>query len=195
MLLLTGCPTPPKCPAGFIGDPNKPPEGILVYTNGRDSILHDVQPGEAIPLEPPPQGGYVMYVAARIKNMDACGIEFRGRLRDTATGNQVGFDGRTATLVKTADGYGTPDPTNNANLANINGCPDYTAKDIHLESYDLEVTVIDKQGRKLELKHSVVPTCMLSSPDVQRDCECTCKANYFLGKCSGILDGGNGDGP
>jgi hypothetical protein len=195
VLFLAGCPDPPRCPAGFIGDPKLPPEGIMVYTNGYDRVLHDVMPGDAIPLEPPPQGGYVMYVAARVKNMDACGIEFRGRLRDPATGNEVGFDARSATLQKGADGYGRPDPGNNANLSNVNGCPDYTAKDVHLETYDIEVTVVDRQGRRLDLKHPVVPTCMISHPDIQKDCECTCKANYFLGKCRLVIDGGTDDGP
>src|SRR5262249_40179110 len=150
------------------------------YTDGVSQQLVEVQPKQTIPLEPPPQGGYVMYLAARILNMDAC-VEFRGSLKDAETGNQVGFDGRGSTVVRGDDGWGWPDPSSNSNLSNVNGCPDYSAKDIQGKAYTLEMNVVDKDGRRAVVSQPIVPTCALSDPATRADCICTCSADYVLG--------------
>jgi hypothetical protein len=191
LVLLAACGPPgPSCPAGFVGDPALPPEGALIYTNGRDGVIIEHRDGSPIPLEPPPQGGYVMYIAARVRNMNGCGIEFRGRLLNPDNGVEIGFDARSANLVVGADGWGRPDPQNNANLSNVNGCPDYTPRDVHALPHTLELTVVDRDRRTLTLRHTIVPTCMLSDPYWQNDCVCTCQANYFLGKCNAAFDAG-----
>jgi hypothetical protein len=160
-----------------------PPEGHIVWTNGRDqSRLADLVSMQMMPLEPPPQGGYVMYIGARVKNMHTC-VEIAGRIRDPNNNNEVGFDARSSRLVPNADGFAWPDPSDNGNVSNINGCPAYGPRDVHGLSYNLELTVTDKDGRKLKLTDTIVPTCMLSDPAVQADCTCTCAANYCLGKC------------
>src|SRR5262245_50382520 len=84
-------PKPITCAAGFVGDPAQPPQIAMVYTDGISQQLSDVAAGERIPLEPPPQGGYVMYLGARVLNLDAC-VELSGKLKDPDTGNQAGFD-------------------------------------------------------------------------------------------------------
>jgi hypothetical protein len=195
VVAVAGCSGPPRkitCAAGFIGDPTRPPQAVMVYTDGLSQQLVEVQPNQAIPLEPPPQGGYVMYVGARILNMDAC-VELRGNLKDADTGNQVGFDGRSSTVARRDDGWGWPDATSNSNLANVNGCPDYLPKDVQGRTYALEMRVVDKDGRTAEVTRPIAPTCMLSDPATQANCICTCSANYFLGKCSALADGGAGD--
>jgi len=184
LLLCTGCPGP-TCPAGFIGTPGAAPTGSIVFTDGKDPTLQPLATGQVVPLEPPPQGGYVMYVAARVLNLDAC-VEVAGKLRDPASGNQVGFDARTTTLIRDSAGFGVPDGTNNANLSNLNGCPDYTPRDVHAQDYILDVDIKDRSGRTLHLTDHIVPTCNLSSPAVQADCVCTCSANYYLGKCGNV---------
>jgi hypothetical protein len=163
----------------------------MLWTDGISMQLAEVTANQPIPLEPPPQGGYVMYLAAKVRNMQAC-VEFQGRLRDRATRNEVGFDARGSTLVINADGWGYPNPSNNANVSNVNGCPDYSAKDVHGESYDLEMTVVDREGRSVLVTQPIVPTCMLADPATQKDCVCTCAANYMLGKCNFAPDGGTG---
>jgi len=187
LFVLTACPGP-TCPAGFVGTPGATPTGSIVFTDGTDPTLRPLTSGQMVPLEPPPQGGYVMYVAAKVLHMDAC-VEVSGKLRDPATSNQVGFDARTTTLIRSSDGSGVPDGTNNANLSNLNGCPDYTTRDIHNQDYLVEVDIKDRSGRTLHLSDHITPRCNLSNPALQADCICTCSANYFLGKC-GLADGG-----
>jgi len=154
----------------------------MLWTDGVSMQLAEVTADLPIPLEPPPQGGYVMYLGAKVRNMQAC-VEFQGRLRDRGTGFEVGFDARGSTLVINADGWGYPDPRNNANVSNVNGCPDYTKRDVNGQSYDLEMTVVDREGRTAKVTQPIVPTCMLADPATQADCVCTCAANYTLGKC------------
>jgi hypothetical protein len=170
------------CAAGFIGDATRSPQAVLVYTDGVSQMLWEARAGQAIPLEPPPQGGYVMYLAARVLNMDAC-VEFRGSLLDPVSGAQVGFDARDATLQR-RDGWGWPDATSNSNLSNVNGCPDYSARDIQGQTYTLQMTIADRDGRTAVVTQPIVPTCRLSDAATQADCICTCSANYVLGKCA-----------
>jgi hypothetical protein len=188
---VAGCGEPRKvtCAAGFIGDPSKPPQAVMVYTDGASQVLSEARVGQAIPLEPPPQGGYVMYLAARVLNMDAC-VEFRGNLKDPTTGSQVGFDARDSRLRVQRDGWGWPDPTSNSNLSNVNGCPDYSTRDVQDQTYTLEMTVADRDGRSVAVTQPIVPTCMLSDPATKADCICACSANYVLGKCTSSSDGG-----
>jgi hypothetical protein len=184
-ILLGGCPAAPKCKAGFIGDPAQPPQAIMVYTDGVSPKITDVQPNQAIPLEPPIQGGYVMYLAARVLNMSPC-VSFAGNLIDPDTLDQVGYDCHGSTpLVMHDDGYGYPSASSLANFANVNGCPDFFDKDVQARTYTLELTVTDKDGRQAVATQPIVPTCMLTDPATQSDCICQCSANNVLGKCSG----------
>jgi hypothetical protein len=189
VLGLLGCSgqkdTKDTCAAGFIGDPNQPPQVTMIYTDGISQELSDVTPNQAIPLEPPPQGGYVMYLAARIRNMDAC-VEFRGSLNDPDNGNQVGFDARGSTVVQRGDGWGWPDPTSNSNLSNVNGCPDYSPKDVQGQRYTLQMTVTDREGRTAQVEQPIMPACTLADSTTQADCICICSANYVLGKCASL---------
>ena len=190
IVLATAC-QPPKatCPAGFIGDSSQQPTGVVIYTDGL-SPYKDLSDGP-LPLEPPPQGGYVMYVGARVKNMDACGIEFAGRLLDSA-GNEIGFDSRTTSLMIGADGYGHPG-TDLSNVSNVNGCPQVSTKDIQGQPAKLILTVTDREKRTLTFTNNVVPTCNHADPNLQQHCICTCSANYFPGKCSLTGDAGSRD--
>jgi hypothetical protein len=115
--------------------------------------------------------------------MEAC-VELRGSLTDPTSGGQVGYDARDSTLHVERDGWGWPDPTSNSNLANVNGCPDYSARDVQGQAYALELTVVDREGRSVMVTQPIVPRCMLSDAATNADCVCTCSANYVLGKCS-----------
>jgi hypothetical protein len=182
------CPNPT-----FIGDPNLPPEAVMLWTDGVSQQLHEVQDGQSLPLEPPPQGGYVLYVGAKVRNMNNC-VEERGRLRDPSTLIEYGFDARSTTLQLQADGWGWPDATMNGAVSNVNPCPDYKSRDVQAGNYQLQMIVADqKTGKLVEVDKPVVPTCNQQDPAVQADCICTCSANYTLGKCAPNLDGGTTD--
>jgi hypothetical protein len=182
LLLVAACGNSVSCPTGFVGDKSLPPEAIAVYTDGTDLTYHDLPDHFALPVEPPPQGGYVMYVGARVKNMNGCGVVFSGRLLDPQTMQEIGFDGRSSNLVLGADGYGYP-AANLSNVSNVNACPQVLGKDVQGQPYLLELTVTDKDGRSVKITKDIVPTCMQSDPRVQQHCICTCSANYAPGKC------------
>ncbi len=184
VLSTADCTAVPACPAGFLGDPASPPEAVLLITDGISHAFKEVHAGDTIPLEPPPQGGYVFYVGARVRNLDACGVELRGTLRDPDNGNQVGYDARTTNLLATGNGWGQPDPGDNANVANVNGCPDYGPKDVQGQPYQLEMEVVDRNQRSAKVTVTTVPSCQFQNNLVQTDCLCTCSAHYCLGKCN-----------
>jgi hypothetical protein len=157
----------------------------MVFTDGVSPELRPATDGTVIPLEFPPQGGYVMYVGARVRNLDAC-VEIAGSLRDATTGNEVGFDSRSTTLRRAADGWGEPDASNLANLSNVNGCPAYGPRDVHATPYDLVVRVVDSAGRVATVTHRITPTCLQTDLTQRAECICTCSANYTLGRCSNV---------
>src|SRR5438309_8871887 len=67
--------------------------------------LTDVQPGSPIDLVKPPQGGFVLFVGARVHNLGDANVEIRGRLLDPTSGAIVAEDGRVGTMQRdTADG-------------------------------------------------------------------------------------------
>ena len=178
VLLAAGC---SGGPSTFLGDPAQPPLVEALFSDGISAGYRPLSDGP-LPLEPPIQGGYVMYVGARVKNMDTHLIDFSGRLLDPQTGNEVGHDERNTTLLVGTDGYAHP-AADLSNVSNVNGCPQVSTKDVQGQPYILELTVTDRDGRTATLRNNVVPTCMQADPKLQQHCLCTCSANYFPGKC------------
>jgi hypothetical protein len=140
-------------------------------------------------MENPPQGGFVMYIGARAKNVDACGIEVAGTLRDPTTMAQLGFDARNTDMLKTADGWGETDATDNSNESNVNACPDYLSTDRVNGEFLLEMKVTDREKRTATVSHHVKLICDPAlDPDQAALCACECKANYKLGQCNDSFD-------
>jgi hypothetical protein len=159
----------------------------MLVTDGKSMMLAPVADGDSIPMEPPPQGGFVMYIGAMARNVDGCGIELAGTLRDPDTMAQLGFDGRNTDLVAGADGWGRSDARDNSNEANVNSCPDYSNKDRVNGDFILEMKVTDRQKRTATVSHRVKLICDPTlSPQGFDECFCTCSANYSLGKCNGF---------
>jgi hypothetical protein len=192
---LAGCPgpkkPPPTCDDTFIGDPTQPPEAMIVVTDGLSGALADVDDGDAVPLVRPPQGGQVTYAAARVRNMNRCAVQFRGRFRDPTTMAELGFDGRSADLIVDADGWGRPDVTHLSNLANIALCPDNDpTRDNEGKPALLEITSTDQHGHSVMMTATVVPTC--TSPDAAMRALCVCECNHLPagGRTCAPVDGG-----
>ena len=187
-----GCrPAGPRCTIGFVGDETQPVEVQPLLTDGASGTFAVVTPNQHANVEPPPQGGFVMYVGAAAKNLDACAVQLSGELRDPKTNEQVAFDARTTNLQLGPDGWARPDPSNPSNVSNVNACPDYTSQDIQGRTYELVVTVVDRGGRQGSASVPVVPTCAFSDSSEQTTCLCDCSAGYMLGTC--VLDGGTSD--
>jgi hypothetical protein len=190
-LVIAGCDDPlERCPARFVGDSAKPPEIQMLFTDGKSMMLSLVNEGDTIPMEPPPQGGLVMYIGAAVRNMDACSIELAGSLRDPDTHAQLGFDARNTDLIPTSqfgEGWAHSDPSNNSNEANVNSCPDYSDKDRHNGEFMLEMKATDRAKRTVSISHRVKLVCDPTlNATAYSECVCTCSANYHLGKCNGF---------
>jgi hypothetical protein len=193
---LLGCGKSPhtsSCKVGFIGDATQMPEVQMLVTDGKSGMLQAVADGDSIPMEPPPQGGFVSYIGAAARNLDGCNVNLAGTLRDPATGDELGFDARDTNLVVGADGWGRNDASDNSNESNVNVCPDYTPVDRVNGTFNLEMKVTDRAGRTASVTHPVKLVCDPSlSPMESALCVCTCSANYVLGRCN-HLDGGVSD--
>ena len=162
-----------------------------------DGSFQPLNDGDPVSLEFPTQGGHVLYVAARIQNLAGRHALLLARLRDVATDFIVAQDGRNVDFVVDAGGWGQPDLSDPANVANVPACPDYQAKNIVGESWVLEVVVTDSRDAGAALRQTVVPTCLQPDGGALQQCLCECAANYFLGKCgvdAGIPDAGRDGG-
>lgn len=167
------------CSLPFVGDPCLPMEIELLYY-GVDQLNHAVEPGGEIPLICPPQGGRVMFIGVRVKNVDPCGVSITGALRDTDS-NAVRVEQRIVNLSLTQDGWAETDISNIANFANVPVCPNqWTDKTIYSEDFGLEAVVQDRCGRKGSAKETVRPAC--SEAGHAGECHCMCKGGYVLGE-------------
>ncbi len=163
------------CDDTFIGDTTLPPEGVIVTTDGVAPTMVDVAAGAAVSLTRPPQGGQVVYVALRVRNMNRCGVQMRGRFRDPQNNEELGYDARSIDLVVGSDGWGRPDALQLSTFANVAICPDYlTVRDNQGQPMTLEVTATDKKGHSVMTTAMVVPTCTAADAAERALCVCEC---------------------
>jgi hypothetical protein len=194
--------SPTDCPAGFLGDPNKDIEVELraLKADGTDVPLKD---GDDLAIVFPPQGGRVAFVGIRAINLDGCGVQVTGALRDLGS-RQVRVDGRTVNLRKEeADGWGTTGQGTTTNIedsaaigdySNVPLCPNQWADvDVFDKPFEVEVLVKDRRKKSATKIVKVTPRC--SEPGAKETaCRCLCKHGYMLGETcgedAGVPDGG-----
>jgi hypothetical protein len=175
-----------SCP---IGDPTRPVEMSIVHRNA-DGTLAMTEDNGTIPLIQPPQGGRVLFVGARAKNLDGCPVVIHVALIDDCSGLAV-VDDRPVILEQGADGWGEPkQPSELSNYANVPVCPDPNApRDHNDEVHTLKVTITDRYGKTASRTIHVTPVC--GEPDKLAECKCECSANFRLGTpCGTTRDGG-----
>src|SRR5258706_2042323 len=117
------------CSAVMIGNPRGEIEFEITATDqSTEVVLHE---GDALPLLFPPQGGRVSFVGVRARNLDPCGVQLSGAIRDETT-MQTRLDARTVNLVPHDDGWATTrPPTQISSYSNVPMCPNQCAsKDI-----------------------------------------------------------------
>ena len=164
---------------------------MIVVTDGLSGTLVDVKDGDMVPLVRPPQGGQVTYAAARVRNMNRCAVQFRGRYRDPTTMFELGFDGRSADLIVGDDGWGRPDVTHLSSLANIPLCPDNDpTRDNQGTTAILEITATDQHGHSVTMTAPVVPTCTSADAAMRALCVCECSHVPAGGRTCVTVDGG-----
>jgi hypothetical protein len=171
----------PSCTDGIVGDLDAPPEvEILVRdADGNARLAEDMEP---IDLILPPQGGKVLLVAPRVRNMDACSMRVTATLRDECTNRILGLEARPLRFAPTDDGWAVPvNPQLVSNWSNVPACPSAAAvRDIEGEPYLLTITVEDSDGRTASASRRVVPTCA-EAEHLER-CLCECDGSYRLGE-------------
>jgi hypothetical protein len=183
---------PVPCAGGFLGDASAAPTFDLQVITAQGSVV-PVPDGGAVSLLTPPQGGEVVFAGVRATNLNACGAQLTGALRDEASG-RVTLDMRTVNLIPTGDGWGVSGTTVDfvaANFANIPACPNqWSSTDVSGNPFHLEVTLTDSAGRVATRVIEVTPQC-----DGDPGCVCICKAGYLLGQaCPTSVAGDGGDG-
>jgi hypothetical protein len=186
---LAACSDPqnPKC-SGFVGDAQKPVELDLLLL-GADAQVETAVDGGRAPLVLPSQGGRVVFVGLRARNLDTCAVQIIGSLRDPPSGRVVGLEGRPVNLTASGDGWALPtEPTQPSSFANVAVCPNHaSSRDLMDQPYELTLSLTDHEGRTAEKTLTVTPFC--AEPSNQAGCRCICREGYVLGDtCS--ADGG-----
>ncbi len=181
----------PSCTLPFIGDKDQPIEAVLTVrdVNGKSVELKD---GDEVPLVFPPQGGRVVFLGARVKNVDPCAVKLSGAIRDPAT-NQVRIDNRSVNLRLAPDGFGTGVDDDISTFSNVPMCPNqWASTDAYDKPFRVEVTVQDRGGRSVTKQAMVTPKC--AEPDRLAECLCICKQGYVLGEMCAAPDAGTDGG-
>jgi hypothetical protein len=190
---------PVPCSGGFLGDAASPVQ-VAITAVTPDYVTEPLVDGGTISLMQPPQGGQVVFVGARVTNVDSCGLQLTGALRNETT-QQVTVDSRTINLIPTDGGWGVTGPIGAnvqglvSNYANIPACDNnWSASDVDGHEYGLEVVVKDRGGRMGSAKIRVTPEC--NEPLSAVNCACICRAGYVTGSAcpAPSADGGDGGG-
>jgi hypothetical protein len=194
VLLLSGCPkdNPQTGCSGFVGSTSAGPE-VEVVVRGVDGTVEAPAPNGDVPMIFPPQGGRIILIGVRAKNMDTCGAQLTGALRDPCTGRVLGLEGRPVDLIldENGDGWASPaTPMQLNNFANVAVCPNnVSSRNLEDEPYKVEVSLTDREGRTAASSLPVVPRC--AEPENEADCRCICGEGYVLGTpCGDTPDAG-----
>ncbi len=174
----------------FYGDKDADPEGELVYRTV-DQQLATLVDGQEVPMILPPQGGKVILIGARVKNMDLCSLQANGGMFDgcQTPPRIIGREGRGLQMKINEDlGMAEPDrPETLNNYVNIPLCPNFTAvRDADGEPFNLEIRFSDRAQRSLILKATVTPVC--AEPEQLARCTCECDVDFsFERVCEDIV--------
>ncbi|MBK9033578.1 MAG: hypothetical protein IPL61_20330 [Myxococcales bacterium] len=171
-----------------IGDRTAPIELAPISAAGPDgTVLTD---GAVVRMIAPPQGGIILLVGVRAKNVDGCAVQLTAALRDPGTNQVVGLESRPAQLRVGVDGWGVPVEAHFFSMANLAVCPAAAAtRDLFDQPWLLELSV-DDDGRQAMTSVTIVPSC--EGVDPAWDCPCQCAADYQPGTCAALPDGGDG---
>lgn len=182
----------PRCPVEFWGSRDAGSEVVIGMRTDDGTFEEVVAAGDPVDLTFPVQGGHVLFVAARVRNLAACRSELRARLREPDGGPIAAEEKRVIDFGTSApQGFGEADVSDTANVANVPACPNWHTRDIVDADWLLEVTVRDRDGRTATTTRRVRPVCRQSDASARDLCVCECRANYFFGKCpGGGRDGG-----
>ncbi len=143
--------------------------------------------GDPVDLWNAPQGGHVVLLGAKVKNLLSDTVMLKVRFRQPdGTRIIVAEEGRTVKMVPVPDepGMMQPDIRSRSQVSNVPLCPSYGTFGIVDRPFDVEVSITALYTDPVQTGTttlSVVARC--STPDDEAFCRCECESNYFLGKC------------
>lgn len=163
---------------------------------GAEDADHALSDGAVLDIIEPPQGGRVVFVGARVSNVDGCAAVLSATLRDPLN-NQVRFDTRSVNLEDIGGGFGQVHAGDLSLYANIPVCPNlWSQQTVYEGEYRLELKLTDRGGREASTSYAVRAQCTSKSqaspgdPTVLPFCECQCEQGYVLGEeCPGAGGG------
>jgi hypothetical protein len=177
---------PTTCP---IGDRTQPIEIVAVHWAAGGDV-GDLVDGGAVDLVRPIQGGKVVYVGVRARNVDGCNLQLTAALRDQSTQQVIALEQRPVRLVDGGDGWARPESAFD-HLANVPACPNAAAaRDVDGAIWRLELRLEEPGGRMAETMLVIAPMCRVS--DELDECQCECDSDYTLGGAcpSDLVDAG-----
>lgn len=177
-----GGPSPvDSCEIGYLGEQGADIE-LEVLALGVSARSNPIGDGDPIDIITPPQGGRVVFVGVRARNLSACGVQLKGIIRDPETKRTM-FDRRTINLKRAPDGWGTSVDSDISTFSNIGVCPNqWSARDVVDQDYEIEVQLMDKKGRSAAKSVMVRPACNEQEPELAAECRCICQPMRELGE-------------
>lgn len=175
----------------FVGDPGLLPELVIVHRppDGGVELTELV-----VPLLEPPQGGRILFVGPRVRNMDGCPLIITASLRDQCTDRLIATETKDVVLEE-VDGWLVPkSPIELHNFSNLPACPSSSAeRNINDEPYLLRIRAEDRAHRKAEAAVTVIPVC--AEPAQAELCRCQCIRHFRTdAMCPPAVDSGSPPG-
>lgn len=125
-----------------------------------------------VSIQPPDQGGFVMYVGVRAKNVHGATATLTAAVRELTGPRVVSLEHRPVRLIDDGEWAVPERPTQD--LANVPVCSTMGTVDFDGTSWRLEVTLADRDGREGQAAVTIVPEC---DPVDTFGCACACDAD------------------
>lgn len=167
-----------------LGDTALPLEFEIVHRAPDGTVVATPDLAE-IPLFPAIQGGMMLLVGVRVRNVIGCRVDLGTALVDTDTQAVVSLERRPITLSPGAEGWLQPArPEALSNYSSLPACPRANlSRSVNDEVYELQVDVEAAGARAAQGLTRIVPVC---GDDASHDtCRCLCAKDYVLGDSCG----------
>jgi len=185
-----------------VGDPTAPPQ-IEVIEMDPNGVARALTDGDTMTVFTPPQGGGIVYVGARVRNMAPCQVTVTGNLRDPTREGQPVFqhEGRELQYVEMEDRPGWAEPRLRGEQVldlgpNIPACGSRTfpPRDVSGCEWILEVRARDFADRSVATSFTVFPDCPADDPGTpetepeneQALCRCQCATGLGVDACNDL---------
>ena len=173
-IVATACPSPGPnhCTNPYDGDESAPMQAELVgLTPDADAEAMPLTDGGPLYIYGAPQGGYVIYAGAYLKNFSVCDVTLAAELiAPDGGGALTNSDSRQALFGGTGlAGYSGPSDLY-SDLPNIPACPDALGGNIAGTPAILRVVATDDLGKSATFEMNVLPSC----PPNDGACLCEC---------------------